>query len=158
MSTTSPRDWRIRATPETPGAATITDRDAGLTYTVTIGKGPGQVWLTSLTITTTRKRQRIDHDVLARLPVTRLAEAVARHLAPAAPRSRRKRQRPGPPDLRELAALYKKGETRQTLAPRYGASISTVDRWLGEARRAGLIPPARTGRNPNPPTRKADPQ
>ncbi len=54
-----------------------------------------------------------------------------------------------PPDLQEVASRVHAGETRQPLAALYGVSVYAVDKWLGRARRAGLLPPPKTGRPAN---------
>lgn len=148
-----------------PGAK-VTDRDTGLIYCATIGTGRGGPWLTYLSILTPNPgtlfgadspEQRINPPLLGRVPTRALAEAVADHL--------RKHEESGAaivvdqvsrttgdrPDLRELAEQYPQHK-RVDLAALYGVSPSTLDRWVAEARRRGMLPPATTGRPRNPQT------
>lgn len=156
--------WRSTLTGDTasPGnplaeqvrGARITDRDTGLTYEATIGRGQGQVWLDSLTIIA-KPGQRIDQALIRSVPVQRIAEQVALHLAEEdaagvpAFATRAHRGKHDRPTAEEVAHLVAQGESRQTIATRYGVSASAADKWIAQARRAGLIPPATTGRKPN---------
>ena len=89
--------------------------------------------------------------MLARVPTHALAEAAATFLRDHEASESEiiidavHRVKGDPPDLRQLAEEYPKYK-RVDLASRYGVSPSTLDRWVAEARRRGLLPPATTGR------------
>lgn len=174
-------NWRGERV-EIPGAQ-IRDRDTGLTFYATIGTGRGGPWLTSLAIvpaseeqllttlltaagaTPTSPVERIDRRVLDSIPVRELAEAVDGLLRVQSERGadivigRVDRTWGRMPDLRELAKNYPKHK-RVDLAALYGVSPSTLDRWVAEARRQDLLPPATTGRPPRaqPMERKPNPK
>ena len=131
--------------------ARITDRDAGLVYEATIGRRNGRVWLTSQTVLTTTENQRIDQAAIRKVPVQRIAEQVAHHLAEEARAGMPVFSEAAPlkgerPSTQQVARDWRQGLGRAELATAYGFSPYTVDDWLREARDAGLSPPATTGR------------
>lgn len=132
--------------------ARITDVDRGLVYEATIEREGGRIWLSSLTILTTRRDQQIDNETMRRIPAQRIAEQVALQLAAeeaagnAVFTTRPHTGKHDTPSPEQVAHEVKAGATRQTLAIKYSVSISAADKWIGRSRRAGLIPPATTGR------------
>ena len=150
--TRSEVNWLRGERTNVPGAQ-ITDRETGIKYRATIGTGRGGPWLTSLSIDA--GGQRINQTLLARVPTRALAEAVEDLLrqheesGAAIVVDQVNRVPSDRPDLRTLAEQYPNYK-RVDLAALYGVSPSTLDRWIVEARRRGLLPPATTGRPPNP--------
>lgn len=144
--------------PGTLGAS-IHDHDQRTTYRATVGRGEGAVWLESLQIEHTDGRP-VDRADLRRVPVQQIAEATAQCIE--------ENSEPGVlvvrdgeleldadrrtdmPSSEELAALMREGHNRRTLAVRYSRSLSTVDDWIGRARREvpELMPPPGKGGRP----------
>lgn len=153
------------ASPDNPLAveitgARITDRDRGLIYEATIERDTGGAFLTSLTILTTKKGQRIDQSTIRAIPAKRIAEAVSLHLIEqeksgmavfntTAPRA--SGEKPSPQDV---AALWNQGKLRRQDLIAHFSPVSpyTVDDWIRETRDLGLIPKAHTGRKRQTPT------
>ena len=132
--------------------ALIRDDDAGLFYEATVGQAHGRTWLRSLTILTTRMDQRIDQDTIRRVPVQRIAEQVALHMAA-------EDEAGGPilsgelhrhpqdfPTVEEVVSEWEHGGSRKAMAKRLNISVYTLDKRIREARDRGLIPAASTGR------------
>jgi hypothetical protein len=155
----------IPASPDHPLAveikgARITDRARGLIYEATIERDKNGTHLTSLTILTTKKGQRIDQATIRAIPVQRIAEAVSLHLIEqekadmptfnsAAPAPRLKGEKPTPA---EIAALWKQGKRRREIAAEFSVSPYTADDWIRDTRDLRLIPKAETGRKRQTPT------
>lgn len=144
--------------PGTPGAS-IHDFDNRTTYRATIGRGEGAVWLESLSIEHTDGAP-VDRASLRRVPVQQIAEATAQNIEENSEpgvivirdgevelASDRRSVRP---TSEELAALIREGHNRRTLATKYGREVSTVDDWIGRARREvpELMPPPGKGGRP----------
>jgi len=135
--------------------ATITDHDRGLIYEARIEQQDGRQWLKSLTIMTTKEGQRIDQSVMRSIPVQRIAEQVSLHLAAEQEMGTMMRSDEpwktahDGPTTEQVADDYRAGLSRSALATKYHASVFTIDKRIREARDAGLIDPATTGRKRN---------
>lgn len=136
--------------------AEITDHDRRLVYEARIGQEDGRQWLTSLTIRTTDPTRRIDQQVMRSIPVQRIAEQVALHLAVQREEgmswvAHELHESPHDlPTVEQVAAHYRDGLGRSAIAAKYQMSPYTVDDRIREGRDRGLIPPARTGRKRGP--------
>lgn len=149
----SARRLRGSTHPEDPNhvlipAGRITDRENGLVYEVTLGRGNGRVWINGLSIFTMDPQDRIGQDTIRGLSLREMQEraasviegmqtkeGLAELLRDGAPPP--KSERPSP----ELVAeLMDKGWTRRDFAKHFGRELSTVDDWRGEARAMGLTP------------------
>lgn len=150
--------------------ASIHDYDTRTTYRATIGRGEGTVWLESLSIEHTDGAP-VDRASLRRVPVQQIAEATAQSIEENSEPDVLIVVRDGEvrlpsdvadmPSSEELAALMREGHNRRTLAARYHRSLSTVDDWIGRARREvpELMPPPGKGgrpRNTAPKTSSSD--
>ncbi|MCW2845851.1 MAG: hypothetical protein JWN22_3767 [Nocardioides sp.] len=136
------------------------DSERGVTHREPVGSGPA-VWLASLTIEP-RNGAPVDAAMLRRVPVQRLAEAVATQYAREAALWAGDDDEPLPsevslrgdvPTSEQVEAMLLGGETRQTIAARYSRSPSTVSDWIGRAyrERPQTMPPRRRGRSPKNP-------
>lgn len=140
-----------------PGASVV-DFDTRTSYRATIGRGEGAVWLESLSIEHVDGAP-VDRETLRRVPVQQIAEATAQCIE--------ENREPGTivirggevrvpsdvgnrPSSEELAVLMREGHNRRTLAAKFYRSLSTVDDWIGKARREvpELMPPPGKGGRP----------
>lgn len=148
-----------------PGAS-IRDPKRGVTYNVTATGSEGRVWLRSVELLVDDPSKQPD-PITYRVPSQLLADAAALHLAQTEGKQDAaavvtdehgnvvvevEEPRSGPPSTDELAALVKAGETRRTLAARFGRSVITVDGWLAQARREQPESFPRQRRGPKPRT------
>ena len=158
-----------------PGAAVV-DLDSRVIYRVTIGRGNGRVWVSTLDLDP--EIGEVEPASLRRVPLAALALYVAKYLDARESEQRALREGTGKPDDSKLvlgmfgpevrvhgttygevpdsatvARLLKEGDTRQTLAVKYARSPSTVSDWIGRAYREvpEMMPPRRPGgRRPAP--------
>ncbi len=136
---------------------TVIDPDAHLTYTATIDTDASGPYLSSLLITPRRPDQRINHDVLRRIPTQPLAQHIARHFA----REDHKFSKdgmgvvttighndPSRPTLEWIAQARQDGIRIKDIADEWGIGHSTVTALIRKAMDAGLIEkdPRRGGR------------
>jgi hypothetical protein len=159
---------RFRNVTFRPGAA-ITDVEHGVTYRATIEHADDGPLLRSIEVELHDPADPQAQNVLRRgLPVASIVKETARQLA-ADERARNKghvfegkplftgvydderhatfeRRGRSRPDLAEVAEMVRRGATRADLADHYGSNVRTVERWVTDARKAGLLPPARRGR------------
>lgn len=133
------------------------DPERGVTHREPVGSGPA-VWLASLAIEP-QNGAPVDAAMLRRVPVQRLAEAVATQYAREAALWAHDSDEALPsevslrgdvPTSEQVEAMLLSGETRQTIAARYSRSPSTVSDWIGRAyrERPQTMPPRRRGRSP----------
>lgn len=137
---------------------TITDQARKIRYEVTVDTSDGKTTLTSVTVLPLEHGQRIDGDLLARIPAQRLATACARYLATSERIGEHIAPMPEPslsgekPALEDVARAWREhGGDRHVIARLYNVTPGAVSAWLTQARKKNLIPPdsRRRGRKPS---------
>lgn len=125
---------------------TLIDKDNGITYRVTINKR-GQIDHFELSI---HRTEDIRQDMLRRVPIARIRRVATTHLAELmydanfAASNGKVRQ----PYVWEVAQMVNRfGLGRSQLVALYHRPIRTIDDWITEARRQGLIEPSTYTKN-----------
>lgn len=138
--------------------AAIHDHDRGVSYYATVD--PDRLELDYLSV---EAHGHIDENVMRRVPVQRIRREVVRHYLA---QQKAEAEKPGSflftppggltdtrskgqaPSLEEVADLVNsRNFDRHALAAHFARSVRTVDRWLTQARKAGLIQSSEPGQD-----------